>query len=269
MSTKPPVTTRSPAPHVSRAIGLGLQAKNSGSGKPEMAPHVRQAISAVQAKPAPGPRQTVQAKPAPAQRLPLPHRPPRSIQPCSAFLNYITCGLLGSPATQNDDQGSGRALLELDPPRYQTSTVTVTKKKPVMIALDQGDSGLVTYGGAVQNSSTTTCGLVVVLVEGAQAVAYHWPFCQESSTYVEQFRKAVGDREGESIEVVVNGGRYRKGDPSPGRFRDYLRRTFKLPVTVYRQVVDDNEAESDIDPTVEVHRDGVRAFLPGYQLVGI
>lgn len=137
-----------------------------------------------------------------------------------------------------------------------------------MVALEQGFDGLITYGGQVINSSTTTCGLVIFHTAGAQAVGYHWPFCRQSSEYEAAFEQAIGGRTGSAIEVVVNGGRYRSGDTAPKDFGLYLRARYRLPVTVYRQVVD-GPGRNDPDPWVVVERGGVRTPVDGYQLIAV
>jgi len=275
------------APHVQAAIGQGLQTKAAPRAAGGLAPHVQRAVQAtLQAKPAPATRAVaphLQAalsraavqRPAPAARPAPPVQrkarfpADRSIQPCSALIHTLTCGLFGSPAPVNNNNDAV-ALLEQGVSSSSSVTSNVVKKKSrPMVALGEGVGKMVPYGSAALNLGTTTCGLVIVHTEGSEAVGYHWRFCQDSEENRSNFQQIVGSHQGTSIEVVVNGGRYRTGDTAPAQFGAFLHKTYGLPVTVYRQVLDNSDSRSDVDPWVNVDKGGISPPIDGYALVAV
>lgn len=249
-----PLPPRPLAPHVQRAVGAGPQPKLAPSAQRTLAPHVMAVLGA--------PRST--AAPPATGFLRGPNRQPGSIQPCGRFWRWLTsCG-----RGQADVELEEGPLMNVESGSSVPSVSSRAVSRPTMVSLEQGSDDLITYGGHVINTSTTTCGLVILHTEGAQAVGYHWPFCRQCTEYEGAFEHAIGSREGTSIEVVVNGGRYRSGDTAPKDFGLYLRERYRLPVTVYRQVVN-GTGRNDPDPWVVVERGGVRTPVDGYQLIAV
>lgn len=255
---QPKTPPRPVAPHLQRA----LQAKSHPAAARPLAAHVAAALPPRPAAPA-APK-AAQAKlatrPAPGGAKPV------SIQPCSAFLHWITCGCLGSPAPQSQPLlGSGGPSVN-----SSASSVSLVVQKPQATKfLDQNETGLVAYGGRAANSApTTSCGLVILHTAGAQAVGFHWPFCSGTSTHKATFDAAIGTRVGTSIDVVVNGNHYKAGDAELVKFGRYLAQAYGLTVRVYRQVFSDGES-GQVEPFIQVNRGGVAAAVPIHDLVAV